>query len=141
MTANGYYGESQSRRTPTAITVKEGITVLNVKSNGTSRPQTFLARVGEILQEHDVDIDLISSSQQMLSLAVVSTKSHGIKEATKALSQLGIVAAVPHMAIVSVVGHKMRNMVGVAAEIFNALATAKVNVYLISQGASEINIS
>jgi aspartate kinase len=35
----------------------------------------------------------------------------------------------------------MRNMVGVAAEIFNALATAKVNVHLISQGASEINIS
>ena len=93
------------------------------------------------MQEHDVDIDLISSSQQMLSLAVVSTNPHGIKEATKALSELGIVAAMPHMSIVSVVGHKMRNMVGVAAEIFDALATAKVNVHLISQGASEINIS
>ncbi|KAF2788399.1 aspartate kinase [Melanomma pulvis-pyrius CBS 109.77] len=141
MTANGYYGESQHRRTPTAVTVKEGITVLNVKSNGTSRPQTFLARVGEILERNDITIDLISSSQQMLSLAVCSTNPDNLKEATKALSHLGTATSVPHMSIVSVVGHKMRNMVGIAGEIFNALASARVNIYLISQGASEINIS
>lgn len=46
-----------------------------------------------------------------------------------------------HLSIISVVGHKMRNMVGTAAEIFSALASARVNIYLISQGASEINIS
>ncbi|KAF2002490.1 aspartate kinase [Amniculicola lignicola CBS 123094] len=141
MAANGYYGDSQYRRSPTAVTVKEGITVLNVRSNGTSRPHTFLARVGEALEQHDMTIDLISSSQQMLSLAVCPGKNHDLEKAVEELSELGIVTAVRHMSIVSVVGHKMRNMVGISAEIFQALASARVNIYLISQGASEINIS
>jgi hypothetical protein len=63
-----------------------------------------------------------------------------------------------NMAIVSVVGRKMRNMVGVAGslsyfydmelflrrvtgEIFSTLAGERINVEMISQGASEINIS
>jgi aspartate kinase len=45
------------------------------------------------------------------------------------------------MAIVSVIGHKMRNKVGVASEILSTLAAAKINIYLVSQGASEINVS
>ncbi|KAF2734892.1 aspartate kinase [Polyplosphaeria fusca] len=141
MTANGYYGETQYRRKPTAVTVKEDITVLNVKSNGTSRPHMFLARVGEVLERHDINIDLISSSQQMLSLAVCSTKGDRIHDVTAELCEFGVVTAVKNMAIVSVVGHKMRNMTGIAGEIFHALASAKINIYLISQGASEISVS
>ncbi|ORY15439.1 aspartate kinase [Clohesyomyces aquaticus] len=129
------------RRTPTAVTVKEKITVFNVRSHGTMRPQAFLARVGAIMETHDITIDLISSSQQMLSLAVCSAESHSFGNAAAELASLGTVNAVKDMCIVSVVGHKMRNMVGVAGEIFNALATARINIYLISQGASEINIS
>lgn len=67
------------------------------------------------------------------------------------------------MSIISIVGHKMRNTVGrktpcgnpclrhkltytlhcsgIAAEVFDALAAAKINITLISQGASEISIS
>lgn len=45
------------------------------------------------------------------------------------------------MSIVTVVGHKMRNMVGVSAEIMAALASAKINIFMVSQGASEINVS
>ncbi|KAF2660814.1 aspartate kinase [Lophiostoma macrostomum CBS 122681] len=141
MTANGYYGEANYRRTPTAVTVKEGITVLNIRSNGMSRPQAFLASVGAILERHDITIDLISSSQQMLSLAVCCTKPERVKDATAEMSELGYTSIVECMSIVTVVGHKMRNMVGISGEIFNALASARVNIYLISQGASEINIS
>jgi aspartate kinase len=59
----------------------------------------------------------------------------------KRLNGIGIVSLMEDMSIISVIGHKMRNMVGVGAEIFTALAHAKINIYLISQGASEINIS
>jgi aspartate kinase len=141
MTANGYYGETNYRRTPTAVTVKEGNTVLNIRSNGMSRPQAFLASVGATLERHDITIDLISSSQQMLSLAVCCMKPERITDATAELSDLGYTSILERMSIVTVVGHKMRNMVGISGEIFNALASARVNIYLISQGASEINIS
>ncbi len=45
------------------------------------------------------------------------------------------------MAILSLVGHQMRNMVGIAGLMFTTLAQGNVNIEMISQGASEINIS
>jgi len=45
------------------------------------------------------------------------------------------------MAILSLVGHQMRNMVGIAGRMFSTLADGNINIEMISQGASEINIS
>ena len=45
------------------------------------------------------------------------------------------------MAILSLVGKQMRNMVGIAGRMFSTLAEGNVNIEMISQGASEINIS
>ena len=44
-------------------------------------------------------------------------------------------------AILSLVGKEMRNMVGMSAKMFSSLAKAGVSIEMISQGASEINIS
>jgi aspartate kinase len=145
MTRHEYYGESQYRRTPTAVTAKESITVFNIRSNGRVRPQDFLGQITQRLGHNNYTVDLISSSQQMLSLAVSADGSNrngnNIEETIADISEIGIVTVAKHMSIVSVVGHKMRNLVGISGEIFNALASARVNIYLISQGASEINIS
>jgi aspartate kinase len=45
------------------------------------------------------------------------------------------------MAILSLVGRQMRNMVGIAGRMFTTLAQGDINIEMISQGASEINIS
>ena len=45
------------------------------------------------------------------------------------------------MAILSLVGKRMRNMVGIAGRMFTTLGDGKVNIEMISQGANEINIS
>jgi aspartate kinase len=45
------------------------------------------------------------------------------------------------MAILSLVGKRMRNMVGIAGRMFTTLAQGNINIEMISQGASEINIS
>ena len=45
------------------------------------------------------------------------------------------------MAILSLVGKQMRNMVGIAGIMFTTLAKGNVNIEMISQGANEINIS
>ena len=47
----------------------------------------------------------------------------------------------PDMAILSLVGKQMRNLVGIAGRMFTTLAEGNVNIEMISQGASEINIS
>ena len=115
--------------------------MLNIRSHGTTSPQAFLSSVSNCLEAYDIIIDLISSSQQMLSLAICAPEPQSLSRAKERLEELGDVSLVDNMAIVSVNGHRMRNMVGIGAEVFSALAGAKVNIYLISQGASEINIS
>lgn len=47
----------------------------------------------------------------------------------------------PHMSILSLVGKHMRNMIGISGRMFTTLAQGGVNIEMISQGASEINIS
>ncbi|OAP60355.1 hypothetical protein AYL99_05357 [Fonsecaea erecta] len=145
MTSNGYYGKDQGKRVPTAITTKDAITLVNITSNGKLPPQAFLGQVIGILGQHQLSVDLASSSRQSLSLAVSANGmvnvADAIEEALPDLEEFGATCIVPKMSIISVVGHKMKNMVGIAAEIFSALASARINIRLISQGASEINIS
>jgi len=146
LTTNGYHGDKQAKRAPTAITAKESITLVNVTSNGRLPPQAFLGQSIDILGRHQLALDLTSSSHRSLSLALssktgVADLAEAVSEALADLDEFGTTAVMPKMSIISVVGHKMKNMVGVAAEIFSALASARINIYLISQGASEINIS
>lgn len=145
MTSNGYYGKEQAKRVPTAITTKDSISLVNITSNGKLPPQAFLGQLISILGQHQLSVDLSSSSRQSLSLAVSASGMvnvlDAIDEALPDLEEFGSVTIMPKMSIISVVGHKMRNMVGVAAEIFSILASARINIHLISQGASEINIS
>jgi aspartate kinase len=57
----------------------------------------------------------------MVSVAVSGQKDRegaDIMEAAEELGEIGIVSVARHMTIVSVVGHKMRNMVGVAGKAF-----------------------
>lgn len=57
------------------------------------------------------------------------------------LQPLGDVSIIQGMAILSLVGKQMKNMVGISGKMFSTLASAKVNIEMISQGASEVNIS
>lgn len=77
----------------------------------------------------------------MLSLAVCALRPHTFKHVNSSLAELGFISTMENMSIVSVIGHRMRNVVGIGAEILTSLASAGVNIYLMSQGASEINIS
>ena len=56
------------------------------------------------------------------------------------LEQLGNVDVETGKAIVCLVSEEIRYKVGVAASVFTTLAAANVNIHMISQGASEINI-
>ncbi|KAH7385399.1 aspartate kinase [Phaeosphaeria sp. MPI-PUGE-AT-0046c] len=141
MISNGYYGPGHYRRRPTVVTSKDCIEILNIRSHGTVSRQTFLSRISACFEIHDITIDLINSSQQTLSVALHAPDSQSLEHCVSDLQEFGIVNLLKNLAIVSVIGHKIRNVVGIGAEIFNALAGAKINIYLISQGASEINIS
>ncbi|KAI1417608.1 aspartate kinase [Hypoxylon sp. FL1857] len=142
MLKNGYHGAEQERRKPTAVTVKDDILLINVVCNRNTKSQGFLTQVFDRLERNKIPADLVATSERHVSLAVQApsdpTALLRLKEELERFGQVGIT---PNMSIVTVVGHKMRNMVGVSNEILSALAASQINIYLVSQGASKINIS
>lgn len=139
-------GEPKELRRPTAVTIKEDIWILNVHSNRKTLSHGFFARIFTTLDKHGVIVDLISTSEVHVSMALhggqAGLKRGRVVDRLKAeLSLLGEVSIVKDMTILSLVGSHMRNMVGVSGKMFNTLAEGNINIEMISQGANEINIS
>jgi len=66
---------------------------------------------------------------------------HRLDRLIRDLERIGDVSVSEDMAILSLVGRNMRNAIGSAGLMFTSLAKAMINIEMISQGASEINIS
>ncbi|OAA52045.1 Aspartate kinase domain protein [Metarhizium rileyi] len=128
---------------PTAVTIKDHISVINVHSNKRSLSHGFFARVFSILDKYAISVDLISTSEVHVSLAIHSgsTRVDNFSNAKQSLAECGEVSVLSNMAILSLVGADMKNMIGVAGKMFSTLGEHNVNLEMISQGASEINIS
>lgn len=147
--------EHQTPKRPTAVTIKRGITVLNVHSKKRTRAHGFLMSIFSILDRHGLSVDLISSSEVHVSMALHSEisllsgqgeeemriESEALAGAVDALGKWGDVDLVPGMAIISLVGRQLRSMVGISGRFFSTLGEQGINIEMISQGASEINIS
>ncbi|KAF9003441.1 Aspartate/glutamate/uridylate kinase [Cyathus striatus] len=130
------------KRLPTAVTIKERIVVLNVNSNRKSVSHGFLAGIFGTLDRFGVVVDLISTSEVHVSMAIEDGMGKLVLERlVKELRKSGTVSVHKDMAILSLVGKQMRNMVGIAGRMFTTLGQGNVNIEMISQGASEINIS
>ncbi|KAN0085735.1 Aspartate/glutamate/uridylate kinase [Tylopilus felleus] len=131
-----------SKRVPTAVTIKERIVILNVNSNRKSVSHGFLARTFGTLDHFGVVVDLISTSEVQVSMAIEDNISRKVMDRlVSELQKSGSVSVHTDMAILSLVGKRMRNLVGISGRMFQTLAQGNVNIEMISQGASEINIS
>ncbi|KAI0290992.1 Aspartate/glutamate/uridylate kinase [Russula brevipes] len=123
------------KRLPTAVTIKERIVVLN-------RLHGFLAGIFGALDRFGVVVDLISTSEVFVSMAIEDVLDRKLQaRLVRDLEKIGIVSVHRDMTILSMVGRQMRNMVGIAGRMFTTLAQGNVNIEMISQGANEINIS
>lgn len=64
---------AKNRRLPTAVTIKENIVVLSVNSNRKTLSHGFLAKIFGTLDKFGVVVDLISTSEVHVSLAIENT--------------------------------------------------------------------
>ena len=129
----------RDKKAVTAVTAKRGITVCTITSNRMYNAYGFLARVFQALSDAGVVVDLVSTSEVSISFTV--DRPTDMEKAKAALDGLGKVAISPNRAILAMVGEGMKFSVGTAGRMFSSLGNSGVNIEMISQGASEINIS
>lgn len=137
------YIASLKRRSATAITAKQGIVVINIHSNKKTLSHGFLAHIFKTLDNYKLVVDLISTSEVHVSMAlqILSDCELQLKNALKELNKMGSVDVTRNMTIISLVGKQMVNFIGIAGNMFKILADEQINIEMISQGANEINIS
>lgn len=140
----------QGPKRPTAVTIKHNVIVLNVHSNKRTRAHGFLMNIFSILDRWHLSVDLISSSEVHVSMALHSEsallsgggeeefkiKSKDLHGAIDELGALGAIDIVPDMAIVSLVGKQLKNMIGISGRFFSVLGENNINIEMISQGKS-----
>ncbi len=120
-----------------SIACKKGITVVNIHSTRMLMAYGFLESIFAVFRRHKTSVDLVSTSEVSVSLTVDSTVS--LSEIIDELTVFAEVSVLERKAIICVVGDGMRNTPGIARRIFSAIAD--INVIMISEGASEINLS
>ncbi|MCI0356427.1 MAG: lysine-sensitive aspartokinase 3, partial [Acidobacteria bacterium] len=120
-----------------AIAAKRRITIVDVAAARMLLAHGFLKSIFEVFDRHHCAVDMVSTSEVSVSLTVDSN------EAIPAIAaDLGKIADVKYegrKAIVCLVGENIRTTPGIAAAVFSAIPD--VGVRMISQGASEINLS
>ena len=122
----------------TSIAYKENQTIVTIESAGMLGQYGFLARVFSLIAEHEVDIDMVSTSEISVSM---TTARGDLSRLVRALETFGSVKVAENKSLVCVVGRRIKRQTGVAAQVFSALSDAEVNVEMISHGANNINLS
>ena len=120
-----------------SVSFKENIRVINIFSMRMINTSGFLRRVFEIFSENKVSVDLISTSEANISVTVDA--SQNIDTVVEQLSEFSDVIVDDDKSQVSVIGKNIVRLNGMLKKTFTPLK--KCNVYMISQGASFVNIS
>ncbi|ABF41492.1 aspartate kinase [Candidatus Koribacter versatilis Ellin345] len=127
----------QTRNPFKAIAAKKRITVIDVVAARMLMAHGFLRQIFEIFDRHKCAVDVVSTSEVSVSLTVDSNER--IPEIAADMEKLAFVKYSGRKAIVCLVGENIRERPGIAAQVFTAISD--INVRMISQGASEINIT
>ena len=121
-----------------AITSVKNITLIDIVSTRMLGAAGFLAHIFNRFLERDISIDVIATSEVSVSCTVSSKVD--LVQLTKDLSQVAEVSVRSGKAIVTIICDVSDSSAIIAAG-FKALSEENINVQMISQGASKVNIS
>ena len=121
-----------------AVVHKNDIHLINIVSPPMLQQHGFLAKVFGIAEAHEVDVDLVATSE--VSITMTADRADHLPMFCDELSELGDVTVEPDHALICVVGQGIAHTRGIAAQVLSTLAEAEIHVRVISQGAIKVNI-
>ncbi|MFN2597730.1 MAG: lysine-sensitive aspartokinase 3 [Pyrinomonadaceae bacterium] len=132
-----YFDTEMSPRTVKAIAHKTNVTVVHVTSARMLGAFGFLRRLFEVFDRHRTVVDVVTTSEVSVSMSVEDASA--VDAIIADLKPFAAVSVEPRRAIICIVGEGLRWTPGVAARVFSTISD--INVLLISQGASNINLT
>jgi aspartate kinase len=120
-----------------SIAFKRGVTIINITSTRMLMAHGFLRAIFEVFERHQTSVDVVTTSE--VSVSTTLDSNDNLDAIQRDLRQIGEVGIEREKAIVCVVGDNLKFTPGVAGRLFSAIGNANIN--MISQGASEINLT
>ncbi len=120
-----------------SIAVKKRLTIVDIVASRMLMSHGYLKAVFDVFDRHRVAIDMVSTSE--VSISVTIDTSERLPAIAEELSKIADVKYESNKALICLVGEDIRGHSGIAGKVFTAIE--HVNVRMISQGASEINMS
>lgn len=126
------------------IAGRDSFSMICIEKSLMNKEVGFTYRALGILQRHGLSIEHVPSSIDGLNIICDSEKL--LSQSDEVLKEIQSelrpdkVTLVRELALIAIVGEGMNKTIGISARVFGALARSKVNVQVINQGASEVNI-
>ncbi len=130
--------------TITGIAGKKGFSTINIEKAMMNNELGFGMKVLNVLYSNGISFEHMPSGIDTMSITVDSAKLEPVRE--KVISEIRREVNPDHIeiedgiAILAIVGRRMKNTRGTVARVFAAMAHARINVKLIDQGSSELNV-
>lgn len=120
-----------------SIAVKKRLTIVDIVASRMLMSHGYLKAVFDVFDRHRVAIDMVSTSE--VSISVTVDTSERLPAIAEDLAKIADVKYESNKALICLVGEDIRGHSGIAGKVFTAIE--HINVRMISQGASEINMS
>ncbi|MBR7151224.1 MAG: aspartate kinase [Clostridia bacterium] len=136
--------EYDTERIITGIAGKKGFSVITIEKDLMNAEIGFGRRVLDVLEDNEIPFEHLPSGVDTMSVVVASEYLQGREE--KLIASLNkrvrpdSVVVEDGMALLAIVGRGMVKAKGTAARVFDAISRADVNIRMIDQGSSELNI-
>ncbi len=136
--------EKKQNRIITGIAGSRDFTVVAIYKNMMSSERGFVRKILDILDDYDINFEHIPSGIDTVSVVMANDAINGrleeVLDEFRTRLRPDSIDVLENMALIATVGHGMAYRQGVSATLFEALAGAGVNVRMIEQGSSEMNI-
>lgn len=137
-----------SKAVLTSIVLKRNVTMLDITSNRMLGQYGFLAKVLSTFEKMGISVDVVATSEVSVSLTLDPSKfcskeliQQEINHVVQELEKIATVNLLQNRSIVSLIGNFQRSSSFILEKGFRVLRTNGINVQMISQGASKVNIS
>jgi aspartate kinase len=120
-----------------SIAVKKKLSIIDVVAGRMLMTHGYMKEIFTVFDNHKCPVDMVSTSEVSVSLTVDSNEK--LPAIAADLGQLADVKYEGRKALICLVGDDIRGRSGMAAQVFSAIR--HINIRMISQGASEINMS
>ena len=123
---------------------KKNFSMFTIEKNMMNKEIGFARKVLEVFESKGVSIEHCPSSIDSMSVVVsseeIGEKTESVLEDLQRILEPDTLDVEHELCLIAVVGEGMSHQIGMAAKVFTSLRDAKVNVRIIDQGASELNI-